>query len=94
MSGTSKTLGGAAVVLVLIILGVWYAGHTAPPAASPVSMATSTQALPPSGNVVTNASDSSDASISADLSNVDGELSAMSSDNASVDSSLSDKSVQ
>lgn len=108
MSKTAKIAIWVIVIVVVVGGGLWWwsasmnngstAMQTTPvtettpttptaPAATPTSTA-------PSGGTLTTGSDTSNAALSADLSQVDGQMNAMSGDNASINQGLNDQPVQ
>lgn len=80
------------VIIVLIVLGImWSMQTTSSPTTvvpSPeAAMATVTAPTP------TPVGDTSDASIQADMTNVDGQMTQLNSDNASADAGMNDKQI-
>jgi FtsZ-interacting cell division protein ZipA len=95
MSTIGKVIGALAI-LILIVLGVRAARKPAAPATTTQDQTQSQSATTTSSSAPANpvaSRDSSDASLTADLSSIDAQLNAFDKSSAQVDQSVNDKPV-
>ncbi|MES2134887.1 MAG: hypothetical protein V4449_01435 [Patescibacteria group bacterium] len=93
MSGNIKVAIG--VVLVAVVIGglyYWYSSTKSDVAPAVVADQTATPA--PTGPTLPSGSDTSDTALGQDVASVDADVSAMTSDTASIDSGMNDTAVQ
>jgi cytoskeletal protein RodZ len=104
MSTTLKIVLGV-VVAVVVVGGIWWWVAASKTAEAPAVSTTQTQNMTPTSTAMNtstppapsngvSATDSSNAALQADLSNIDTQMNGFSSDNASVSQGMNDQPVQ
>jgi hypothetical protein len=88
MSNSSKIVTGVVVLIVLILIGWWYAGSASAPVQENTPVATANVQVAaadvPVAGLTTSSKDASDAALDKDLANVSTQIDGLTSDSAAL----------